>query len=89
MNVNTTNASPAYDGPLNDLVDDRQRGLYGKYDVKRISDPAGKHDECRYFVLDPQHDPHAVTALRAYADACADEYPALATDLLEWIRGRR
>lgn len=64
--------------------DDHERGLYGKYRVERTSDPKGKHDDCRYFVLDPQHDPNAVTALRAYADACADEYPALAADLRAW-----
>lgn len=66
--------------------DDRQRGLYGKYLVERVSDPAGKHDACRYFVLDPQHDPHAAAALRAYADSARDEYPALAADLDGWTR---
>jgi hypothetical protein len=41
-----------------------------------------KHSACRYFVLDLDHDPFAAPALRAYAAACAAEYPALAADLL-------
>jgi hypothetical protein len=61
--------------------DDRACGLYGKYRVERISDPAGKHDDCRFFVLDPQHDPHALVALRAYASSARAEFPALAADL--------
>ena len=41
----------------------------------------GKHDGCWYFVLDPQHDPHARIALAAYAVDCAPHYPKLAEDL--------
>lgn len=65
-------------------VPDQQRGLYGKYLVRRVSDPAGKHDLCRYFVLDPQHDPHATAALRAYAASAAQDFPMLAADLTAW-----
>ena len=55
---------------------DRERGLYPKYRVEKLNGrPIG---EC--FVLE-QHDPHAVAALRAYADSCAADFPALATDL--------
>jgi len=61
--------------------EDKYRGLYGKYRVERVSDPTGKHDNCWYFVLDPEHDPYALVALRAYADACREEYPTLAHDL--------
>lgn len=70
--------------PTTDHRSDHERGLYGKYLVQRITDPTGKHDHCRYFVLDPRHDPHALTALRAYADACRADFPALAVDLDGW-----
>jgi len=30
----------------------------------------GKHHNCEYFVLDLDHDPHAIAAIRAYADSC-------------------
>ncbi len=59
-------------------------GLYRKFDVRRTdgsSDPGGKHEACEYFVLDWQHDPFTVPAVRAYADACEATYPALAADL--------
>jgi hypothetical protein len=67
---------------------DHNRGLYRKYDVKRRDDPEGKHDECRFFVLDLEHDRYAEAALRAYADACEAEYPELARDLRETPAGR-
>lgn len=55
---------------------DTQRGLYGKYRVEKINGkPIGA---C--FVLE-EHDPHAIAALRAYANSCARDYPSLATDL--------
>ncbi len=63
---------------------DRTRGLYEKFMVERrddSSDPGGKHHDCEYFVLDLNHDKYAVPALRAYAEHCQAEYPALAEDL--------
>lgn len=63
---------------------DKTRGLYNKFRVERTdgSDaPGGRHDSCEYFVLDLTHDPHALPALRAYADSCAKDYPMLAADL--------
>lgn len=63
---------------------DKTRGLYGKFYVSRVDGsglPGGKHDGCDYFVLDLTHDKHAASALRAYADSCAAEYPLLAADL--------
>jgi uncharacterized protein YegP (UPF0339 family) len=64
---------------------DAQRGLYGKFHVERTDgDPTGKHAGCRYFTLDPQHDPYAATALAVYAVACAPTYPALSSDLHRW-----
>ena len=64
---------------------DDTRGLYGKYRVERVNDMDGKHDGCRYFVLDPQHDPYAIDALAAYADACRYTNPNLSADIQEWI----
>lgn len=63
---------------------DKTRGLYDKFDVYRAdgtSSPGQKHHGCEYFVLDMDHDKFAVPALRAYADACAEEYPLLAADI--------
>lgn len=56
---------------------DRTRGLYAKYDVRRRDGKA----KGPYFVLAYRTDPHARAALRAYADSCRAEYPALAADL--------
>lgn len=58
--------------------DDTQRGLYAKYTVIKNSDP---NSEFSAFVLNLDTDPYAVDALRAYAKACADKYPILASDL--------
>jgi len=59
-------------------------GLYSKFSVHRedgSSGPGGKHERCTFFVLDLNHDPFAVPAIRAYADACEAKYPELARDL--------
>jgi hypothetical protein len=64
---------------------DAERGLYEKFVVERTdgSDgPGGRHYGCRYFVLDLDHDPHSLPALRAYAESCAADSPKLAADLL-------
>lgn len=64
--------------------DKRTTGLYGKFIVRRrdkTDGPGGKHEGCFYFVLDLTHDPYALPAVRAYADACAAAYPKLAEDL--------
>lgn len=66
--------------------EDRERGLYQKYEVTRLNDPEGKHDECRYLVLDPQHDLLAYYALGAYAyQASLHGYPALSEDIQKWL----
>lgn len=65
-------------------MDDKNIGLYKKFEVKRTdgsSGPGGKHEHCEYFVLDLTHDKYSLPALKAYADACRSEYPALARDL--------
>ena len=69
---------------------DRNRGLYGKFEVRRVdgSDgPGGKHGGCDYFVLDITHDPHALPALRAYAASCGRAgYEMLARDIMKKVR---
>ena len=59
----------------------KERGLYRKYRVDRLDDVKGKHNDCFYFVLDTAHDKFAVPALKAYANACREEYPVLAQDI--------
>jgi hypothetical protein len=68
---------------------DQKQGLYDKYKVERLdgsSGPAGKHQECPYFVLDLDHDRHAKAAIRAYAKSCEKEFPKLAKDLRKMLR---
>ena len=63
-------------------------GLYEKFAVMRrdgSSMPGGKHERCAYFVLDLVHDPHAVPALRAYAESCRESHPLLSADLKAWV----
>lgn len=65
---------------------DAERGLYNKFVVQRTDgrDKEGeKHHGCEYFVLDLNHDPHAIPAIRIYARACESEYPKLSADLDE------
>jgi hypothetical protein len=72
--------------------DDRHKGLYQKYEVRRTdgsSEPGGKHEGCQYFVLDMDHDPYAVDALEAYMKACYPTYRRLAEHLRIWVTGRR
>ncbi|SAJ96695.1 gp03 [Burkholderia multivorans] len=63
-----------------------EQGLFRKFDVRRVDgsdQPGGKHHGCEYFVLDMNHDGYARAALRAYARACAAEFPILAADLIK------
>ena len=60
------------------------RGVYRKFKIERTDGkgaPGEKHDGCHYFVLDLTHDPFAIPALRAYAEACRTKRPQLAHDL--------
>jgi hypothetical protein len=75
---------------------DRWRGLYRKYIVRRADGSTkrgGKHAGCFYFVLDTYHDPFALSALRAYARACKPTHRQLAADLRALVvrrqRGQR
>lgn len=69
--------------------DDKNRGLYTKYSVQRLNDESGKHNGCFFFVLDIDHDIHALDALSAYADSCRENYPLLARDLHDIVHSRR
>lgn len=67
---------------------DPTRGLYRKFKITRTdgSDRQfGKHHGCDYFVLDCTHDKFSIPALMAYAEACRDEYPLLADDLVRKV----
>lgn len=71
-------------------INKQKAGLYRKFDVRRTDGtdaPGAKHDRCNYFVLDITHDPFAIPALKAYADACRKEYPNLAADLDSLVNG--
>jgi hypothetical protein len=57
-------------------------GLEHRYSVEKVSDPEGKHAGCRYFVLDPQHDPVAREVLYKYAMLTDND--ELSNDLLDW-----
>lgn len=59
---------------------DSKRGLYRKFTVTRHN-PSDKHNDCFYFVLDLDHDEFALASLATYAEACAEKYPMLASDL--------
>lgn len=66
-------------------MSDKKRRLYNKFTVTRNDGrdkPDEKHYGCRYFVLDLDHDPFAIDALRAYQEACWSKYPSLAVDLM-------
>lgn len=68
-----------------------EKGFYNKFNVSRVDGTdrsGGKHDGCEYFVLDLTHDPHAAVAVRAYAEACKEDYPLLAANLLQKIEER-
>lgn len=60
-------------------------GLYEKYRVQRTD---GKPLTGRVFVLQPETDPHARAALRAYADSLSASNPEnthLIDDILHWL----
>lgn len=68
--------------------DRRSQGLIAKFDVRRLvpSSRGVDHSDCRYFVLDPAHDPLAREALRLYmVRARAEGYSALSDDLNSWL----
>ncbi|GAA2418379.1 hypothetical protein [Mycolicibacterium llatzerense] len=75
-------------------IDDRERGLYRKYELYRVKEDDSGNVREHYQVTDPffvlryTTDPHAAVALKAYADSCEHDYPQLAAELREVLRGR-
>lgn len=85
--VTTAMLNPQYEQP----VDEHNEGVYQKFIVERVdgsTQPGGKHEHCKFYVLDLDHDVHALNALSAYADSCELEYPTLAKDLRELVTQR-
>lgn len=73
---------------ISQVVERMHKGLHDKYIVRRTdgsSEEGGKHYGCQYFVLDLNHDPHAIPALEAYAESCKHSHPELSEDLLSRI----
>lgn len=65
------------------MKDDR---LYQKFRVERTDPMAqARHWNCVHFVLDLTHDPHALSAALAYAQACEAIQPGLASDLRQAV----
>ena len=65
-------------------MSDKNKGIYRKFEVKRTdgkSEPGKKHENCRYFVIDIDHDEFAFYALKQYALSCKKKYPVLSDDL--------
>ena len=61
------------------------KGIYQKFIVLRVDrrdEPGEKHEGCQYFVLDINHDPHAMPAIKKYAQACKKTHPKLSNDLM-------
>ena len=73
-------------------MSDKAVGLYEKYLISRkdgSSEVGGKHEGCKYFVLDLDHDAYAAIALNAYALACETMFPALAADLFQIVKNAK
>ena len=71
------------------MKSDKERGLYQKYITGRVDGqdrPGKKHAKCKLFVLDIDHDEHAIPALKAYIESCRKDYSLLAQDLEEKIK---
>jgi hypothetical protein len=73
------------DEEIGGIMGDKSRGIYQKFIVTRTdgkSESGEKHDGCFYFVLDVDHDKHAIPALKSYmVAALADGYVELAFDV--------
>lgn len=73
------------------IKEKRSSGLYEKFEVKRLdgqSEPGQKHENCRYFALDLDHDQFAWYAIAAYRLVCRNALPALADDLQKQLEER-
>ena len=61
-------------------MEQKDKGLYVKYEVTKIEDGSTVNNS---FVLLPDHDPAAIVALRAYAEATTNA--TLRCDILAWL----
>jgi hypothetical protein len=69
-------------------LSDKNKGLYPKFYCQRIDgrdQEDGDREGASYFILDTTFDPHALPALKAYAESCQKEYPKLEKDLIKII----
>jgi len=91
MDVRDEKAMQEQEWELQRKCHDHDVGLYNKFKVSRADGRdqrlTDKHYGCRYFVLDLNHDQHAKAAIEAYASSCESEFPKLAEDLRNQIRG--
>lgn len=65
-----------------------ETGLVEKFEVKRLRESSRgiDHTDCRYFVLDPRHDPIARVVIDRYASLAVQEGQLeLAHDLNNWM----
>lgn len=64
--------------------------IYHKFHVFRVDPEAQvRHRDCFHWVLDVDHDPYALAALRAYAVACEEEDPELSRELITMVNDHR
>jgi hypothetical protein len=69
---------------------DSEKGLYRKFKVERTDGRSAlgqKHEHCRYFVLDLDHDEFATAAMATYRAQCSAKFPELANDIGRYLRG--
>ena len=70
-------------------MSDPTLGMVNKFRVERTdgsSAPGQKHHQCRTYVLDLDHDRHAIPALMAYIQSArAGAFGRLASDLDRWL----
>ncbi len=59
-------------------VETSLKGLTG---VSNVQFPGGDRVDSKYFVLDYVHDPYAIPALEAYAQACYEDFPNLSAEI--------
>lgn len=67
---------------------DTEQGLYAKFHVFRTDGkdaPGGPKAGAEYLVLDITHDPYAIPAARAYAEACSVTHKELAADIVTML----
>lgn len=71
----------------------RDGPIHRKFDVKRTDrrdrNPGDKHYGCFHWVLDIDHDPHAMPTMGFYAKLCKETHPQLSSDIMMVVKGLR